>query len=299
MFRPVGSPDSTWGPVPVGPAPFRLHMERGGRYDLYLRYSFQPETVTHYTMVIWPYWWNTLLFRIGIGLLLLVLAAAIAFLVYRRKKLNQFDRQEEQRQKAILSLQSIQAQLNPHFIFNSLTSIQGLINSGNIDGANQYLSEFSVLMRNTLAEHERILHRLGSELKSMETYLRLEQLRFHFQYRFYIDPGLRVDEGEIPRLLLQPVIENAVRHGVSGLRENGIISIFVTREGDDLKIGIQDNGPGMPANKPANKDGKGYGLNLTHDRIRLLNQMQGEVPIELTGPEGPGTTFTFIFKNWL
>lgn len=242
-----------------------------------------------------PYWWNSGLFRIAMALLILLLAAVAGFLVYRKRKIRQFATQEEQRQKAILSLQSIQAQLNPHFIFNALTSIQALVNTGDIDGTNQYLSEFSILMRNTLTEHERIQNRLGAELKSMETYLRLEQLRFHFRYSFTVAPSLKVDEIEIPRLLLQPVIENAVKHGVSGLRENGMISVSVFSVSADLKIEIQDNGPGMVSPGQHN----GYGLKLTNDRISLLNQVQGEYPIELACAEGKATTFIFTFKNWL
>lgn len=267
-------------------------MERGKRYDLLLRYAFQPQTVTRYTLIVEPYWWNTLLFRAGIGLFILAAAAAGTFWGYRRRQTRRFILQEEQREKATLALRSIQSQLNPHFIFNSLNSIQSLVNAGDIDGTNRYLTEFSTLMRATLTEHDRILHRLGSELESMETYLRLEQLRFHFQYHIHSDPAL--EDAEIPRLLLQPIIENAVRHGVSGLREQGVISIMATREGGDLRIAIRDNGVGFPRGVTT-----GYGLKLTYDRIRLLNQMYGEAQIELAGPERPETTFTFIFKNWL
>lgn len=267
-------------------------MERGKRYNLLLRYTFQPQTVTRYTVIVQPYWWNTLLFRAGIGLLILTTAAALTFWGYKRKQTRRFALQEEQREKATLALRSIQSQLNPHFIFNALNSIQSLVNAGDIDGTNRYLTEFSALIRVTLTEHDRILHRLGNELKSMEIYLRLEQLRFHFQYHIHADPAL--EDAEIPLLLLQPIIENAVRHGVSALREQGVISIMVTREGGDLRIAIRDNGAGFPQGATT-----GYGLKLTYDRIRLLNQMYGGTQIELVGPTHPETTFTFVFKNWL
>ena len=191
---------------------------------------------------------------------------------------------------ATQALRSVQAQLNPHFIFNALTSIQGLINTGDIDGANAYLSAFSVMMRNTLEDQEHLNNRLGAELDSMETYLSLEQLRFHFQYSVRVEPGLNPNAIEIPRLLLQPIIENAVRHGVSGLREEGLIRVSAFARSPDLLITIQDNGPGFVSL------GTGHGLRLTEDRILLLNRLNPQNPIHLSRE---GSTFTFTFVKWL
>jgi two-component system, LytTR family, sensor kinase len=294
--------DSLWRTFPSDTSAFPLHIPRGNTYDLALRYKFQRETIVHYTIAVSRYWWSTTWFLVT---LCTALGAAVifwSFVSYRSKKERQWAIQEGQKKRATQALRSVQAQLNPHFIFNALTSIQGLVNTGDIDGANRYLSEFSLLMRHTLSEQDQILNRLGMELASMETYLRLEQLRFHFGFSFHVDPSLLVDELEIPRLLLQPVIENAVKHGVSGLRENGYIRVSVHADSPHLTIDIRDNGPGF---RPAIQEGAGrepgasYGLRLTADRIRLLNQLQPETPIELTRADGSGTTFTFTFKNWL
>jgi two-component system LytT family sensor kinase len=280
-------PDTLWRTFPTDTSAFPLHAPRGNTYDLALRYRFQPETTSHYTVTVSQYWWGSAWFLSSLAGATGMLAVLLAFLAFQRVK----RRQEASKEKATQALRSVQAQLNPHFIFNALTSIQGLINLGETDAANQYLSAFAVLMRNTLADHERITNRLGPELKSMETYLSLEQLRFHFQFSIRTDEAL--DAVEIPRLLLQPIIENAVKHGVSALRERGMITITASARSEDLVIAIHDNGPGFQ------EASTGYGLKLTADRLRLVNQLHPEIPIHMTRSEGPGATFTFIFIKWL
>lgn len=269
-----------------------MHAPRGHSYDLQLRYRFQPETEAHYTIVVAPYWWASTWFIVTAA------AAGLAslFEIYRRRKRRQLAEQEKRRQTAIQSLQSVQAQLNPHFVFNALTSIQGLVNRGDIDGANEYLSTFSTLMRNTLTQHDRLAGSLSQELKSMDTYLRLEQLRFHFDYR--IDSDLPADTIEVPHLLFQPIIENAVKHGVSSLRENGLVKLAAYTRAEDLVVEITDNGFGC---HPARPDGKpSFGLRLTTDRIKHLNQLNPATPIDLRYTAGRrATTFTFIFSKWL
>ena len=288
--------DTLWRTFPSDSSAFPLHASRGHAYDLYLRYRFQRETEAHFTVVVSPYWWTTTWF-ILLGIVAVVTTCALLlFEAYRGRKRRQLARQEEQRRTAIQSLQSVQAQLNPHFIFNALTSIQGLVNRGDIDGANQYLSTFSSLMRNTLTQHERVQGTLSQELRSMETYLQLEQLRFHFQFR--IDTNLPADTIEVPHLLFQPIVENAVKHGVSSLRENGLITLSAYARAEDLVVEVTDNGLGC---HPAEPDNSGsFGLRLTTDRIRHLNQLNAAASIGLFYTAGRrATTFTFIFNRWL
>lgn len=284
--------DTLWRTFPSDSSAFPLHAPRGHSYDLQLRYRFQPETEAHYTIVVAPYWWASTWFIVTAA------AAGLAslFEIYRRRKRRQLAEQEKRWQTAIQFLQSVQAQLNPHFVFNALTSIQGLVNRGDIDGANEYLSTFSILMRNTLTQHDRLAGSLSQELKSMETYLRLEQLRFHFRYR--IDSDLPADTIEVPHLLFQPIIENAVKHGVSSLRANGLVKLAAFTRAEDLVVEITDNGFGC---HPTGPDGKpSFGLRLTTDRIKHLNQLNPATPIDLRYTAGRrATTFTFIFRKWL
>lgn len=296
--NPDPGSDSSWKPLTPDSTAFRLQTRPGLTYELSLRYNFQPETVSSYTIFVGTRWWNTTWFRI-LSAFILVGGLITTFVSLREKKrTRQIQGREESRQQAVQSLRSVQAQLNPHFIFNALGSIQGLVNSGDMDAANEYLSAFSRLMRNALEGQEQMYNRLDAELASMETYLKLEQLRFHFQFSIEVGDDVKTDRVDIPGLLLQPVIENAVLHGVSALRGKGRIDMEVYKKGHDLLVSVSDNGPGFADEGPSSAPGN-YGLKLTADRIRLLNQLQPSTIIELERRNHSGTTFIFSFKNWL
>ena len=128
------------------------------------------------------------------------------------------------KEKLEVSLQSIRSQLNPHFIFNALNSIQALINKNDTDVANKYLSDFSSLLRESLQYNDRVYIPLDIEKQMLDTYLRLEQLRFQFAYSISCS-NENLANTEIPSLLIQPLVENAVKHGISGLHEKGKIEI--------------------------------------------------------------------------
>ncbi|MBS1735696.1 MAG: histidine kinase [Bacteroidetes bacterium] len=184
----------------------------------------------------------------------------------------QLIKQREETEKSMLELKAIRSQLNPHFIFNSLSSIQGLINTNKIESANVYLSEFSNLMRNTLTESDKIFQPLDKEINMLETYLKIEQLRFQFEYSIKVDGNAVLNQIEIPSLLLQPLVENAIKHGVSGLREKGKVDIHFYLKNRNLFAEIEDNGNGLSGKKNPN----GYGLKLTDERILLLNKIKGQ-----------------------
>jgi LytS/YehU family sensor histidine kinase len=130
----------------------------------------------------------------------------------------------------------------------------------------------------------------------MDHYLKLEQLRFGFTYHILADAAINKDAIEVPSLLLQPVIENAVKHGISGLYEDGLLRVHCTVKQNDLVVTVEDNGAGYEANNnPA-----GYGLKLTRERITLINKILREQSIEWgISKKDNGTTVHFEFKNWL
>lgn len=270
-----------------------LTLETDNDYDLLLRYKSQPETINVYTFHVKPFWWQTLWFKIIAITFSLSLFFILLFYFYRNKKKQQLLKKQEEIKKGMLELKAIRSQLNPHFIFNALSSIQGLINSNKINDANYYLSGFSDLMRNTLAQSDKIFQPLEKEIAILETYIKIEQLRFGFKYEMNVDANIKTNEIEIPSLLLQPLVENAIKHGVSALREKGNVTIHFFIGDNNLIAEIKDNGAGFD---DANKNG--FGWQLTNDRITLLNKMNKEQSIDKKiFRVNNETVVQIIFKN--
>jgi LytS/YehU family sensor histidine kinase len=218
------------------------------------------------------------------------------FYYYHHRKKKQLSEQQNEYEKTLLKLSAIRAQLNPHFIFNSLSSIQGLINTNKINDANKYLEEFSSLIRNTLVDGDKLYHNLDKEIKTLATYLHLEQLRFRFEYNIKTDDNLNANEIKIPSFLLQPLVENAVKHGVSQLREKGKLYIHFFRRDNNMVAEIRDNGEGF--NNEIN--GTGYGLKLTNSRIELINKMvKGQTILMKNFRENNETVIQLNFNNWI
>jgi two-component system LytT family sensor kinase len=191
----------------------------------------------------------------------------------------------------------VQLQLNPHFIYNAISSIGSLISTRQNERANEYLSAFSDIMRETLKNQDRQLVNLDQDIRALEKYIRLEQLRFGFRYRIDTDPELDLLSLRFPPMLLQPIIENAVKYALSHRGEQGILSVSFRKSGAHLTVTVQDNGSGSAGN-PAMKSG--YGLLFTRRRIANLNKLYKDTLISFTLdlPE-PGATARFIFNNWL
>ncbi|RYU93124.1 sensor histidine kinase [Emticicia agri] len=268
-----------------------------GQYQIQIRYTAQPQHVTEYRFEVEPNWYQTLWFKFvltGIGLIIMALIVFVFLLIRQRNKTN---RETEKKQKLNLELQALYAQLNPHFVFNALNSIQGLINQQDIKGANEYLSDFARLMRESLTNGSKGETPLWQEVQMMETYLKLEQLRFGFGYSIQIDEHLDLYSNNLPSLLWQPLLENAVKHGVASLQQKGEITIRLEKQDDCIVIRIKDNGKGINTPEPTN----GFGLELTNNRIRLLNALNPEQPVYLifTNNLPIGTEVTLTFTHWL
>lgn len=267
-----------------------------GDYVLKIRYAIQRHNVTTYPFRIKPAWHQTALFKIIAGSLIAAFFGFIVLLFRLRVQKQKMREEAARKTKLQLELKAIRSQLNPHFIFNALNSIQGLINKNDIAAANRYLSEFGNLVRHTLTGTDKDLTTLHEEVTQLDTYLKLEQLRFGFQYQVTVHQAIDAYTTEIPTLLLQPLVENAVKHGVSGLYEKGNIHLTFTKEKNDLIVDIRNNGKTFTSLQSAN----GYGLKLTGERIALLNEVLKEQSIQwrLNG-HSPETDVQIIFKNWL
>lgn len=229
---------------------------------------------------------------------IVIFSVGLAFLLilYFTKKRNKKNLEEKEQQKntAKLQLNSIRSQLNPHFLFNALSGIQNLMNKNETDNANKYLAKFARLTRNVLDYKELIS--LVQEKKLLDDYLQMEQLRFGFTYEINHSGDLDLANIEIPSMLLQPFVENAVKHGISQKATGGKIMITFIKQENDLILTVTDNGKGFDSERKNN----GLGLPLSDSRIELLNSIYKENPFTLAiRSTTNGTEISLILTDWL
>ena len=194
---------------------------------------------------------------------------------------NKKKQAELQQQAAEFKMQTLRTQMNPHFIFNSLNSINRFILENNKPNSSRYLTKFSRLIRMILQNSQSSSISLKSELESLELYLEMETMRFdnHFSYRISVPADLNISILKVPPLIIQPYVENAVWHGLMHKEEKGELEIDVCQRGDYLYFKIADNGIGREqaariASKSATKH-KSMGLVITADRIAMMQNSNG------------------------
>lgn len=266
-------------------------LQPGSSYALLVRYKIGGP-VSKYTFYVPPAWYQKYLYLIiYIPAFLILFFTTVLIARYRVKRAN------ARKERLALELKSIRSQLNPHFVFNALGSIQSLINKNDIDAANQYLTEFSSLLRDSLQNNKTDLVPLAVDIKTLENYIRLEQLRFSFNYEISIEDKVDVNTVEIPSLLLQPLVENAIKHGIARLKQDGKLVIAIKRENNNLVITITDNGKGFDTG--LQQPGK-FGIALTRERIALLNKtLKGQTVVLDINSNKTGTAVVIIFNQWL
>jgi two-component sensor histidine kinase len=207
----------------------------------------------------WQTWWFYL------SLALIVFGVAFLFFRWRIKQ----ERKKTNIEKTISQLRSkaLIAQLNPHLIFNVLNTIQGIVSEGEIDKANSYVAKFSKFMRASLKMSKHYLVPISEEINMTEIYLQLEKLRFGDEVSFKITKDLKGDQAMVPPLIIQPLVENAIKHGVMPvLSSKGEIEIVITDLENHLSIRVIDNGIGFTT--PIIY---GDGLMISEQRIKSIS----------------------------
>lgn len=218
-------------------------------------------------------WWFYTLIVIG-GLSVLYILARIRANTIRRKAAL---KSEEEQRIAELRLSALRAQMNPHFIFNAINSIQHYILKNDSELAYGYLAKFSKLIRLVLDQSQSKTITLKQELEILWLYLELEKLRFEKPIIFNVDVAAEIDQSgvRLPGMLVQPYVENAIWHGLLPLVDReGILSIRITEEGDNLLIVIEDNGVGRSQSDGTRKDPnrRSYGMLITGERLKLMGR---------------------------
>jgi two-component system, LytTR family, sensor kinase len=196
----------------------------------------------------------------------------------------------EERLKRLLTeaeLKALRTQVDPHFLFNTLNTIADLI-STNPQQAERMTERLAECFRYALATHSRNMSTLDEELAFARHYLEIEQVRFGERLRVQLSRGDALGSEAIPSLLLQPLLENAIRHGLAPVREGGCVSVQARLEGDRLRLSVEDDGVGL---SPGSRNG--VGLSNVQERLRTLYAQAAEFLIgERDG--GRGTTVTIV-----
>ncbi len=227
----------------------------------------------------------------------LFLMGLVTYFFYKSNKQKEFSNN-------LLALKSLRSQMNPHFIFNALNSVNNFIAKSDERSANRFLSDFSTLMRSVLENSEEDFIPLSKELKLLELYTELEHSRFpdKFDYNIHIDPHIDIESFQIPPMLLQPYIENAIWHGLRYKEEKGFLNIDLTAIGRDaIAIKIEDNGIGRKKSQALKtqhqKKQRSKGMGNIKKRISVLNKMyKDKVDVTITDASNDGTGTCVVLK---
>jgi hypothetical protein len=191
------------------------------------------------------------------------------FLIYRIRLINLRKKTLLNNKIKGLEIKAIRSQMNPHFMFNALNSIQSLINNNQYKEANVYLEKFALLMRRVLNNSEKTFVTLSDELDAITLYCELEQLRFNFKFDIEVSPEVNTQLVEIPGMIIQPLVENSILHGLAQKGDAGRLTIHISCDHRYLKIVIKDNGTGLKKNIA--EGNKSLGLKLVKERLVLLS----------------------------
>ncbi len=237
------------------------------------------------TIIIHPAWYQRAIFK----LILVFVVSLIIYIVVKHRSKIALQKREQRRkinelemQMAQLKQKTLQLQMNPHVIFNTLNSIQQYIINHDVDKAVSYLSSFSKLMRRILNNSNERFVPLYDEMEAVSLYLELESMRLgnRFNYEINIDSKLDVNNIEIAPLIIQPFVENAIIHGLVPKKEDCILKISLSKISEDkLLCVIEDNGVGRKySEKIKQKTGahKSYGMSITRRRLEMLSKISNE-----------------------
>ncbi len=250
----------------------KLPILQEGRYNINIQgYNYDGTKANKISVIVfvkgpfWMQWWFHLSWLMLISLLIWKY-----FSIRTKRLLKESEVAEEIRQ---LEKSALQAQMNPHFIFNCLNSIQSFIMDNDKENAMDYLGRFAQLIRSNLNASVESHISLFEDIRILENYLKLEQLRLDGRFSFAItcDSGIDEQEVSIPPMLIQPFVENAVIHGMAGITENGLIKVNFSKIENRLLVSIEDNGnPKEQDARPATH--KSLGVNITKQRLEHINR---------------------------
>lgn len=240
-----------------------------------------------------PFWQKSWFILVSFIIIALLLYTFIKF--WLKKQQHRFDQEKAkiqmERDKANLEKQmieleqkSLRLQMNPHFIFNALNTIKGYYSEGDSINASSYISKFSKLLRMLLENTEQSIA-LSKEIEMLDIYINLTKIRYKnkFEYQLIVDENLNTNEILIPTLLLQPIVENAIIHGLSPKNKKGLLTVSFLKKNNQLECIVEDDGIGRIASNEIqkNKEYQSKALEITKERLELFNNNVGKSSIKI------------------
>lgn len=268
----------------------------GKTIELMLRYKMQRETVHRISIKVKEKSPSNIWLKVAVAIAILSLLFAFWGMYKRIKHAKEMRQLTLNKEETESKLQLLSGQLNPHFLFNSLNSVQNLINKQDTEQASLYVSEVSSFLRTIMDAGKKEYISLEEELKMEVSYMKLEQKRTSFEYTVINECSNDLSEVEFPPSLLQPVIENSIHHGFTKDIQAPLITIKISCLKKQLVVAVIDNGQGFKPDliKP------GHGLAIVQNRISLINKKLNAMPVEMqVQSSSAGTVTTFTFQNWL
>lgn len=215
------------------------------------------------------------------GAAMLIIASVLIFIFYKRKRDAEEQRKEAEYKAEVADteMKALRAQMNPHFIFNSLNSIGDYISKHDVKTANYYLGKFAKMMRLILENSEHTQVSLADDLKALELYMQLEALRLNdkFDYEIKVDDEIDKENTMVPPLILQPFVENSIWHGIAQNEGKGKILIEIKKEDEMINYMVEDNGVGLKnglTNSAIGNSKKSLGMKITRSRIEMMNKIK-------------------------
>lgn len=253
-----------------------LQSLRPGRYEIEMEGLNSEDMSAIYDRLVFsvrPPFWRSIWF-----IILIIAALTLLFYTYLSFRIKRLNKQHEEKTKLViqnseLQLRSLQIQMNPHFIFNALNAIQAFIMEKNTEDSLRYLNDLSGIIRTNLenATEEYIL--LSREIDFLKKYIHIEEMRFNNKLNVEFSENVSDRRVRLPPMLIQPLIENAIKHGVRNREGIGAIKISFSQAGDTLSVTVQDNGAGREFSKSAQHSShQGLSLNIIKKRLDLLNE---------------------------
>ena len=215
-----------------------------------------------------------------------------------QEQMEEIRRNEREKQKMEKKL--LQSQINPHFLYNTLDSIIWMIRSEEYDGAGEMVSLLAKFFRTSLSQGKDMIP-LEKELEHATSYLAIQNIRFKDKFEFHVDADQELLKYFCPKLSIQPLLENAIYHGMEGMYEDGEIEIRVYEKDGDIKIDVSDNGPGMTQEKidyimhnkvVSSRRGSGIGVCNVNERIQLIYGKNYGITLSSELDEGTIATIT-------